>query len=73
VEAFKRGAKMSENQKFGIEKYHRAYLIDRGNGFELVQYQAFRIERPHVLGYGMSIFESINDLVHNVQPIEVQK
>ena len=57
------------NTEFGTEKYYRPYLIDQGYGHRIVQYKAWRIERPRVFGYGMTENEAINNLVHDVQPL----
>lgn len=57
------------NIEFGTNKYHRPYLIDQGCGHRLVQYKVWRIERPHVFGYGMTEDEAIHNLVHDVQPL----
>ena len=55
--------------EFETEKYHSPYLIDQGHGCRLVQYKAWRVERPRVFGYGMSKDKAIDDLVNHVQPL----
>lgn len=55
--------------EFETEMYHRPYLINPGHGCRLVQYKAWRVERPRVFGYGMSKDKAIEDLVNHVQPL----
>ena len=56
------------NDGFGHERYYRPYGVDQGNGIRMVQYKAWRIDQPHVFGYGMTLDDAIDDLVKNVAP-----
>lgn len=56
------------NDGFGHERYYRPYLVDQGSGARFVQYKAWRIDRPNVSGYGMTLDDAIEDLVKNVAP-----
>lgn len=56
------------NDKFGHERYYRPYRVDQGSGARFVQYKAWRIDQPHVFGYGMTLDDAIDDLVKNVDP-----
>lgn len=57
------------SEEFKSERYHRPYLVDQGYGFRKVQYKAWRVERPHVFGYGMTEDEAVHDLTVHVQPL----
>lgn len=56
------------NNGFGHERYYRPYGVDQGSGVRLVQYKAWRIDIPHVFGYGMTLEDAIEDLTKNVAP-----
>lgn len=54
------------NNGFGHEFYYRPYAVDQGYGIRIVQYKAWSIDRPHVVGYGMTLDNAIDDLTENV-------
>jgi len=59
--------------KIITSKYHREFVIDRGRGAEHVTWEAWREPRPKVKGYGKTEEEAMYDLVHFVQPLDLEE
>lgn len=59
----------NKEEDFVVEDYGREYGIDQGMGMRMVRYASWRLDRPHVKGYGKTPNESIYDLIYNVQPL----
>jgi hypothetical protein len=54
--------------KIHAEMKPQPTLIDRGRGYEKVQWVAWRESRENVKGYGMTEQEAIDNLKYAVQP-----